>query len=429
MTKSNHEKYIENLKNNDVNRTTKKPAYTGKYRNVFPFKTDIEFSRYISSPLQTNRGLTEYDRTIEAANYNEIGFANGQELRSNDLNELQEKNVENLSLLAETVHQWGYYTGQGDEGGLPQYSQSLGAAGMRPTRIQENKSIRYGGPFWEGATPVAPHGKENNSVTNFKESGIETYKPIIVQNNTLGGGSRSFQNSLKIQFNSGYYFTTIKKDSDDDLEGFRRFLYLDTRKNQSDYETIVSKEQTGHTYVGLVVKSREIYPKTTRYFDENFSDERLTTNDHGTPRIQYYFDGITHSNYTDIPTDDIGLVTKNYDPRGCANTTRTFSECLRCVENSPLPEEINAECDTQLQKHHCWKKHNSTAKLEDSPYCSGVRTACASETPILLDAYAPNCRVGSGLYDTRQAFSPVLYIDHLNKEVRYMNNVLIGTYN
>ena len=175
----------------------------------------------------------------------------------------------------------------------------------------------------------------------------------------------------------------------------------------------------------MVVKNREIYPRTTRYEDDLLSDSRLTVNDEGTGRVQYFFDGITHENKTDEVSGDIASLVASYDPRECANSTNSFKECTECVSNSPLPPKdsnVNIECDTQLKKHQCWIKHNPDRKPSESPYCDNVKSSCGSNQ-LVIDAYAIHCRT----YED-PSFSPVFYIDHLNKEVRYMNNLLIGKY-
>ena len=396
-----------------------------KYRSSFPLNVDDIAERYVKSPLNTKRSHLEYDRASSPANYNFVGFHNDNELYSSDLNEIQEINHEQRSLLAETVFRWGYYQGFADETDAQGYTQSLRSGILRPTEKTTNEQIQIGGPFWDGATPVSPKLSENNNVTKFSTARHKTHEPFRIRSQVEDGANQAERDSFNVSFNSGYFFTKLASETTNGVEGYRQFLYLDTREDTEKYVANVPKYAEGYTYVGLVVKNREIYPRTTRYEDDLLSDARLTVHDEGTGRVQYFFDGITHENKTDEVSGDIASLVASYDPRECANSTNSFQECTECVSNSPLPPKgsnVNVECDTQLKKHQCWIKHYPDRNPSQSPYCDNVKSSCGSN-PLVIDAYAIHCRT----YED-PSFSPVFYIDHLNKEVRYMNNLLIGKY-
>ena len=402
-----------------------RPALKEKYRSSFPFTVDNYAERYIKSPLDTKRSHLEYDRKNSPANYNFLGFHDENELYSSDLNEIQEINHEQRSLLAETVFRWGYYQGFADETDAQNYTQTLKTGVLRQTKSTTNEKIHNGGPFWNGATPVNPKLSENERITKFSDARHKSHEPFSIKSQVARGATIEEKNSFNVSFNSGYFFTKLANETSNGVEGYRQFLYLDARKNAEKYTANVPKYAEGYTYVGLVVENREIYPKTTRYEDDLLSDSRLTVRDEGTGRVQYFFDGITYENRTDGVSGDISSLVASYDPRNCANITNSLQECTKCVSNSPAPPKnsgVNIECDTQIKNHQCWVKHNPDRKPESSPYCDNVLNSCGSN-PLVIDAYAPHCRTVRDL-----SFSPVFYIDHLNKEVRYMNNLLIGKY-
>ena len=352
-------------------------------------------------------------------NYSFIAFDASSELRSADLNEMQENAFFEKTAIYDAVNNWAFYQGEPVEsnGASESYMRGIG------DNIKKfDETIRVGGPFWDGATPMFPKPEEKTSVAK-PESFRRNYRRAFTINQS--------ESQIRIVFKPSYYYTTIKTGIPGD-DGYKHLVYLDDTGNTGAFEIIFDKQETGVTVVGLQLDQTVIYPQTSTSVGLD-TDPDLTVNDYGTHRIKYFFKNATYSHVANPGTGDFLNVDLNdpvgYDPDLCARTTDDFQECKECVNNSSSPElGPRILCDQYLKLHRCWLKHrNDNPTVLSGPYCSNVCEQCN----LLLSERYYQGRYASGCACTKNSgtyvnsFSPVLYVDYINKEIRYMNNLLL----
>lgn len=248
-------------------------------RSILPFKiSSTEPQTPLSVPPYNSRTvLHSFDANATEENYKYVAFRPGYAVQAAELNEVQEYFYKENTLMANMINYWGFYVGtpyagSGDEG----------------------TNLRYGGPGWAGATPLAPYGPGN-------QPGFDVIPPASQQSSTeipnlvsvIDNGS-----SITIQLNQGYYLTEVKTGSDVD-NGFKYFVYLNYEGalGESLYTTTISKATSGVSYVGLFVTQTYVLPEgggageTDRTLQDN-SAGFYNINGLGAARVSFNFSGI-----------------------------------------------------------------------------------------------------------------------------------------
>lgn len=350
-------------------------------------------------------------------NYSFIAFDASSELRSADLNEMQENAFFEKTAIYDAVNNWAFYQGEPVEssGASESYMRGIG-----DNRKKFDEKIRVGGPFWDGATPMFPKPEEKTSVAK-PESFRSNFRKAFTINQS--------ESQIRIVFKPSYYYTTIKTGIPGD-DGYKHLVYLDDTGNTGAFEIIFDKQETGVTVVGLQLDQTVIYPQTSTSVGLD-TDPDLTVNDYGTHRIKYFFKNATYSHVANPGTGDFLNVnfndSSNYDPDLCARTTDSWEECKECVNNSPIPTIPRVTCDQYLKLHRCWLQHKvNDPNDKASPYCDNICDQCVIFGEIYPKGkYASGCGCAKNSGTYVNSFSPVLYVDYINKEIRYMNNLLL----
>ena len=382
----------------------------------YPFNDKSNYSplqRFGSGMADRRLSPTQNDK-----NYNYIAFSNENELKSSDLNEYQENLYVDRTLMAQMINSWSFYQGEQMETNTATQSVFRG----KTNTVQPDSKIQVGGPFWDGATPITPKtGESNQIITNPIR---EKFRPTMIQ-------ITESSTKIKIVFRDGYYYTSMRSGSHSD-DGFKQFVHLDTINKKNLFELTLDKQSTGITVVGLRTDRSFIYPQTSNYSGSD-SDPSLTVNNRGTARQKTFFTNASYYHIENPGTGDFRRSDPNsastYNPENCANTTSSWEECKDCVNNSSSPTIPRILCDQYLKLHLCWLKH----KVNDpdditSPYCSNICENCVLGGEFYYKGqYASGCKCDKPNESFLDGFSPVFYIDYINKQVRYMNNLLLAT--
>jgi len=248
-------------------------------RSILPFKiSSTEPQTPLSvAPYNSRVVLHSFDPNAFEENYKYVAFRPGYAVQAAELNEVQEYFYKENTLMATMINFWGYYVGtpyagSGDEG----------------------TSLRYGGPGWDGATPLAPYGSGDQPGFDVIPAESQPRSSDIPNLVTVTDNG----NSITIQLNQGYYLTEVKTGTDVD-NGFKYFVYLNYEGalGESLYTTTISKATSGISYVGLFLTQTYVLPEgggdgaTDRTLQDN-SAGFYNINGLGAARVSFNFSGI-----------------------------------------------------------------------------------------------------------------------------------------
>ena len=204
-------------------------------RSILPFKVSQTdpVTPLSPTPYRSRTAIHSFNTFAEEKNYKYVAFRPGYAVQAAELNEIQEYWAKDNTLLAYMINAWGFYMGSPYEGSG-----------------DENTSLRYGGPGWDGATPIAPYGPQEQPAPGVVPP-VSTPDPneipelvSITQTDT----------SITVQFNQGYYLSSVRTGTDVD-NGFKYFIYLNYVGNigESAFTTTVQKFDSGISYIGFFV--------------------------------------------------------------------------------------------------------------------------------------------------------------------------------
>jgi hypothetical protein len=292
-------------------------------RSLVPFKISGEARTPLSiAPYNSRFPIHYLNDDEEELNYKYVAFRPGFALSNSELNDMQELFYKEQTCMAYMINSWSYYIGEpydgsGDEG-----------------------SIRYGGPGWNGATPITPYGEgllpPDNVVPNISLNGNE-YNLVDVDVS---------DSEVIVQFNEGYYYTPVRTDSELD-NNLKYFVYLNYigALGEDLFTVSIPRSSSGQTFVGLSMRQRFILP-------EPRSNEANTSQ--GSDSVDY-----------DSTLRDNSAGFFNDSALGAARVKIEFTNASSAGENGQTDLDV---------------------------------------------------------------ISPVLYIDHTSRTVRYMNNLIIRRY-
>ena len=212
-------------------------------RSILPFKvSQTEPTTPLSpAPYRSRTAIHSFNEDAEEKNYKYIAFRPGYAVQAAELNEIQENAAKDNTLFAYMVNAWGFYCGKPYEGSG-----------------DEETSLRYGGPGWDGATPIAPYGPQDQPGENVVPR-VST--PDLSEIPNLVQVTQN-ESNITFQFGQGYYLSAVKTGTEVD-NGFKHFMYLNYvggALGESAFTTTVPKLGSGISYVGLFMTQSYIAP-------------------------------------------------------------------------------------------------------------------------------------------------------------------------
>ena len=249
-------------------------------RSILPFKissTDPQTPLSVY-PYNSRTVLHSFDPNTPETNYKYVAFRPGYAVQASELNDIQENFYKENTLFANMINFWGPYVG----------SPYAGSG-------DETTNIRYGGPGWEGATPLAPYGPGKQP--DFDVLPAAGQPPLDEIPNLVDVTDNG--TSITIQFNQGYYLTSVRTGTSVD-NGFKYFVYLnygDGNIGEALYTTTIAKASSGISYVGMFMTQSYVFPEgsgetlTDRTLQDN-SASFYNVNGQGASRVSFNFNGI-----------------------------------------------------------------------------------------------------------------------------------------
>ena len=246
-------------------------------RNIRPFRlSQAEPKTPLSVPPYRSRTPIHFlNEDAENFNYKYVAFRPGYALQAAELNEIQEIQYMENTLYATMINEWGFYAGKPYDGSGDNES-----------------SIRYGGPGWDGATPITPYGPgllpDFNVIPDPSRSELSEIVNLVSVTPT--------GTAVTIQFNQGYYLTSTRTGTDVD-NGMKYWVYLNYGSlGENSFTVSVPYATSGITYVGMFVTQSYVSAEEQ---DGGLTDTTLRDNSagfyndnaNGASRVRFDFTG------------------------------------------------------------------------------------------------------------------------------------------
>jgi hypothetical protein len=211
-------------------------------RNILPFRVSQQDPKTPLSPVpyRSRKAIHSFNQGTEEKNYKYVAFRPGYAVQASELNEIQENWHMDNTLFSYMINAWGFYCGKPYDGSG-----------------DEDTGLRYGGPGWDGATPLVPYGSgdlpDPNVVPPVSLPDSSDIPELVSVTQTA--------TNITIQFNQGYYLTSVRTGTEVD-NGFKYFVYLNYvgGLGESVFTTTIPKSAGGITYVGLLMTQSYVAP-------------------------------------------------------------------------------------------------------------------------------------------------------------------------
>ena len=201
-------------------------------RSIRPFTVSQAEPRTPLSiaPYRSRDPIHFFNEDADEKNYKYVAFRPGYAVQAAELNEIQSYMAKENTLFATMVSEWGYYVGK----------PYVGSG-------DEESSLRYGGPGWDGACPLHPYGPGN--LPGFDVIPPQARTDLV--NNQTPISVTNTGSAVTIQFNQGYYLSSVRTGTEVD-NGMKYWVYLNYGSlGEGAFTISVPYAASGITYIGL----------------------------------------------------------------------------------------------------------------------------------------------------------------------------------